>query len=106
VVAGVAFGVAVVVVGVVVYKRHRRKNVARQLHRVLFETVRDLPHEMTSRLRKKLPIRVTITNRDDSGGGNAWTSIAGNIAPTLVGSATGAVMARLRGTPAEAATPD
>ena len=103
--AGVAVGVAVVVVGVVVYRRRRQKNVARQLHRVLFETVRDLPHEMTSKLKKKLPIKVTITNRDDDGGGgNAWTRIAAKIAPTLVGSATGAVMARLRGTSDEAAT--
>ena len=105
VVAGVAVGVAVVVVGVVVYRRRRQKNVARQLHRVIFETVRDLPHEMTSKLKKKLPIKVTITNQDDDGsGGNAWTSIAAKIAPTLVGSATGAVMARLRGASNEAAT--
>ena len=105
VVAGVAVGVAVVVVGVVAYRRRRQKNVARQLHRVLFETVRDLPHEMTSKLKKKLPIKVTITNQDDDGGGgNAWTSIAAKIAPTLVASATGAVMARLRGTSDEAAT--
>ena len=60
---------------------------------------------MTSKLKKKLPIKVTITNKDDDGGGgNAWTSIAAKIAPTLVGSATGAVMARLRGASNEAAT--
>ncbi|MEP6752563.1 MAG: hypothetical protein ABI959_07445 [Candidatus Dormiibacterota bacterium] len=105
--AGVALGVAAVVVGVIVYRRRRHKTVARRLHRVLFDTVRDLPEEMTSRLKKKLPIKVTITNKDaDGGGGNAWTSIAGKIAPTLVGSATAAVMARLRGTPDGAATPE
>jgi hypothetical protein len=107
VVAGVAVGVAAVVVGVIVYRRRRQKTVARRLHRVLFDTVRDLPDEMTSKLKKKLPITVTITDKDDDGsGGNAWTGIVGKIAPTLVGSATGAVMARLRGTPDGAATPE
>ena len=103
--AGVALGVAAVVVGVVVYRRRRQKNVVRRLHQVLFESVRGLPEEMTSKLKKVLPIKVVITDRDDnSGGGSAWSSIAGKIAPTLVGSATGAVMARLRGTPPEAVT--
>lgn len=103
--AGVAVGVAAVVVGVVVYRRRRQKKVVTQLHRVLSD-VRDLPDEVTSRLRKKLPIKVVIANRDDTAGdgGNAWTSIASKVAPTLVGSATGAVMARLRGAPHEVAT--
>jgi hypothetical protein len=102
--AGVAVGVAVVVVGVVVYRRRRQKRVVNQLHRVLSD-VRDLPDELTSRLKRKLPIRVVIANRDDDAGdgGNAWTAIASKVAPTLVGSATGAVMARLRGTPHEVA---
>jgi hypothetical protein len=103
--AGVAVGVAVVVVGVVVYRRRRQKKVVNQLHRVLSD-VRDLPGGLTSKLRKKLPIKVVIANRDDDAGegGNAWTAMAGKIAPTLVGSATGAVMARLRGTRQEVAT--
>jgi hypothetical protein len=103
--AGVAVGVAVVVVGVVVYRRRRQKKTVIQLRRVLSD-VRDLPDELTSRLRKKLPIKVVIANRDDNAadGGNAWTAIASKVAPTLVGSATGAVMARLRRTPHEVAT--
>jgi len=97
--------VAAVAVGVLVYRRRRRKKVVNQLRRVLSD-VRDLPDEVTSKLRTKLPIKVVIANRDDDAGdgGNAWSAMAGKIAPTLVGSATGAVMARLRGAPQEVAT--
>jgi hypothetical protein len=97
--AGVAAAAAVVVVGVIIYRRRRHKNAVKQL----FESVRDLPVDVTSSLKKKLPIRVTISGRDDdSGAPGAWTGIAGKIGPSLVGSATGAVLARLRGTPDEA----
>lgn len=103
--AGVAVGVAAVVVGVMVYRRRRQKNVVRRLHQVLFESIRDLPEEVTSKLKRKLPIKVVITDRDDdTSGGNAWSSLAGKIAPTLVGSAAGAVMSRLRGAPSHATT--
>lgn len=104
---GVAVGVTAVVVGVVLYRRRRHKNVARQLHRAVFESVRDLPDDVRSKLRKYLPIKVVIGERaDESGGGNTWSEIAAKIAPTLVGSAAGAVMARLRGTPPEAVRAD
>jgi hypothetical protein len=100
--AGVAVGVAAVVIGVVIYRRRRQKSVARQLHQVLFESIRDLPDEMKAKLKKNLPIKVVIGERADEGSaGNAWSGIAAKIAPTLVGSATGAVIARLRGTPDE-----
>jgi len=102
--AGVLVGAAVVVVGVIVYRRRQQRNVAKRLHHVLFESVRDLPKEMRSKLKKRLPIKVVITDKDDAGGeGSAWNGIAAKIAPTLVGSATGAVMARLRRNPDEAA---
>jgi hypothetical protein len=101
--AGVLLGAAVVVVGVMLYRRRQQKNVARRLHNVLVESVRDLPKEMTSKLKQRLPIKVVITEKDDAGGeGSAWNGIAAKIAPTLVGSATGAVMARLRRRPDEA----
>jgi hypothetical protein len=38
---------------------------------------------------------------DEASAGNPWSALAAKVAPTLVGSATGAVMARLRGAPAE-----
>lgn len=101
--AGVLVGAAVVVVGVMVYRRRQQKNVIKRLHHVLVESVRDLPKEVSSELKKRLPIKVLITDQDDAGGeGSAWDGIAAKIAPTLVGSATGAVMARLRRTPDEA----
>ncbi len=105
--AGVLVGAAVVVAGVMIYRRRQQKRVVQRLHHVLFESVRDLPHEMRSKLKKRLPIKVVITDKDDSAGeGGAWSGIAAKIAPTLVGSATGAVMARLRGTPDEAVAAD
>ncbi|MEA2644353.1 MAG: hypothetical protein QOG08_1379 [Chloroflexota bacterium] len=104
IVAAVAVGAAVVVVGVMVYRRRQQKNVVKRFRDVVLQSVRDLPDEMTAKLKKKLPIKVVITDSDEEGsGGNAWSGIAAKIAPTLVGSATGAVMARLRGTPDEAA---
>jgi hypothetical protein len=103
VVAGAVLGAAVVVAGVMIYRRRQQKKLAKRLHQVLFESVRELPEEMASKLKKRLPIKVVITDQADDGGeGSAWNGIAAKIAPTLVGSATGAVMARLRRTPDEA----
>jgi hypothetical protein len=86
-----------------IYRRRQQKKLGKRLHQVLFESVRELPEEMTSKLKKRLPIKVLITDQADDGGeGSAWNGIAAKIAPTLVGSATGAVMARLRRTPDEA----
>jgi len=104
--AGVAIGVAAVVAGVLVYRRRRERKVVNRFHRALSDA-RSLPEEMTSKLKQRLPIKVVITDRDgESRGGTAWTGIAGKIAPTLVGSATGAIMARLRGTPDEVVAAD
>lgn len=100
--AGVAVGVAAVAIGVVVYHRSRQRNGAKQLHHALVDAIRDLPEEVTARLKKRLPIKVVVTDRaDEERSPSAWTSIAGKLALTLVGSATGAVMSRLRGSPAD-----
>jgi predicted nucleic acid-binding Zn ribbon protein len=100
--AGVAVGVAAVAIGVVIYRRRRHRNVAKQLHHALVDSMRDLPQEVTTRLKKRLPIKVVVTDRaDEERSPSAWTLIAGKLAPTLVGSATGAVMSRLRGSPAD-----
>ena len=97
--AGVAVAVAAVVVGVVVYRRRQQKSVAQQLHHVVFDSLRDLPDDLKAKLKKNLPITVVVGERpEEAGGGSAWKAIAAKIAPTVVGSATGAVMARLRGT--------
>jgi hypothetical protein len=100
--AGIALGVGAVVVGVLVYRRRRKKSVAKQLHHVFFDSLRELPESVKSKLKKNLPVTVVIGEQaGETDGGNPWSAIAAKVGPTLVGSATGAVMARLRGTPAE-----
>ena len=98
--AVVAVGVLAVAVGVVVYRRRRRRVTVQQLHKSLFKAVRDLPDEAKARLKAKLPIKIVITDKDhEEGTSNPWANLAQKIAPTVVGSATGAILARMRGTP-------
>ena len=102
--AGVAAGVLVVAIGAIVYRRRRDRALVRRLHKVLFETVRDLPQEVTSRLKEKLPIKVVVTDKaHDESSPNPWMSIAQKVAPTIVGSAAGAIAARMRGAPPDTA---
>jgi hypothetical protein len=101
--AGVAAGVVVVAVGAFAYRRFRRRSVARRLQRVLFESVRDLPEEVTSRLKQHLPVKIVISDKaDEESTRSTWAGIAGKIAPSVAGSAAGAVIARLKRTPPEA----
>ena len=98
--AGVAVGILAVAIGVVVYRRRRRRATVKQLHKSLFKAVRDLPDGAKARLKEKLPIKIVVTDKDHEGGkSNPWASLAEKIAPTVVGSATGAILARMRGTP-------
>jgi len=102
-VAGVAAGVLAVGIGVVIYRRRRDRAQVRRLHEFVFETIRDLPEEVTTRLKEKLPIKVVVTDKaHKEGASNPWMGLAQAIAPTVVGSAAGAVVARMRGTPPEA----
>jgi len=98
--AGVAVAVLAVGVGVVVYRRRRRRVTVQQLHKSLFKAVRDLPADARARLMEKLPVKIVITDKDHrEGTSNPWANLAQKIAPTVVGSATGAILARMRGTP-------
>ena len=54
--AGVAVGILAVGIGVVIYRRRRDRALVKQLYEALFETIRDLPQEVNSRLKEKLPI--------------------------------------------------
>ena len=100
--AGVAVGVLAVAIGVVVYRRRRRRTTVKQLHRSLFKAVRDLPGGAKARLKEKLPIKIVVTDKDhEEGKSNPWAGLAEKIAPTVVGSATGAILARMRGTPSD-----
>ncbi len=114
--AGVGVGLAAVAIGVMVYRRYRRRSLVKQVRDVLFESVRDLPDEVTSRLdevtsrlKDRFPTRDAVTDRahEASDLAGAWAGIAGKVAPAIVGSAVGAVVSRLvRGTRREAAAPD
>src|SRR6266850_5559505 len=71
--AGVAAGVVLVAVGVVLYRRRRKRTVVKQLHQVLFQKVRDLPDDVTSRLRRRLPIKIVVTDKaHEESGSKAW----------------------------------
>jgi len=98
-----AVGILAVGIGAVIYRRRRDRAVVKQLHRVLFETIRDLPQEVTSRLKERLPIKVVVSDKAHSESTpNPWMGLAQKIAPTIVGSAAGAVVARMHGAPPKA----
>jgi hypothetical protein len=99
--AGVGVGVAALVIGAVVYRRYRRRSVVKQLREALLQSVRDLPDEVTSRLKRRLPIKVVVTDRaNEESTPSAWASIARKVAPAVAGSAASAVVSRVvHGTP-------
>jgi hypothetical protein len=87
--AGVGVGLAVVVIGVMVYRRARKRTLVKQLRDVLIESVRDLPDEVTSRLdevtsrlKDRFPIGVVVTDRAHEARdlASAWAGIAGKVA--------------------------
>jgi hypothetical protein len=94
--AGVAVGILAVAVGVIAYRRHRRQTAVKQLHDMLFESVRDLPNDRASRLKRRLPIKVVVTDRaHEEATPSLWAGIAGKVAPAVAGSAAGAIMSRV-----------
>jgi hypothetical protein len=94
--AGVGIGVAGVVIGALVYRRYRRRAVVKQLREVLLQSVRDLPDEVTSRLKGRLPIKVVVTGQaNEESTPSAWASIARKVAPAVAASAAGAVVSRV-----------
>jgi hypothetical protein len=94
--AGVGVGVAAVVIGAFVYRRYRRRAVVKQLREVLLQSLRDLPDEVTSRLKDRLPIKVVVTDHaNEESTPSAWASIARKVAPAVAGSAAGAVVSRV-----------
>ena len=97
--AGVAVGVLAVVVGAVIYRRRRDRKLVNQLHDAI-DDMRDLPADVISRLKARLPIKIVVTDRaNEASTPNGWVGLAQKIAPTVVGSAAGAVASRMRGTP-------
>jgi hypothetical protein len=87
--AGVGVGLAAVVIGVMIYRRARRRSLVKQVRDVLFESVRDLPDEVTSRLdevtsrlKDRFPNRDAVMDRAHEAGdlASAWAGMAGKVA--------------------------
>jgi hypothetical protein len=89
--------VAVAGAGVLVYRRINRPSRRERLQAMLVEalkdlpdTLRDLPDEVTSRLKKPLPsIKVVVNGKDDSKEG-----IVRKVVPAVVTTASGALIDR------------
>jgi mannitol-specific phosphotransferase system IIBC component len=96
VVAGVAAGMVAVAIAAIVYKRRRQHAAVKQLPGVLFQSVRNLPDEVTSRLKRQLPIKVVVTDKVHEERSQRW-NIALKILPSVAGAATGALVSRMVG---------
>lgn len=92
---GVGVGVGAVIVGVMVYRRYRKRQTVNGLQDVL-SSVRGLPDELTSRLKRRLPLKVVVTDgaQEDSGS-HAWAGVARKVAPAVAGSAAAAIASRV-----------
>lgn len=101
IVAGVGVGLTAAVIGTVAYRRYRRRTAVKRLREVLVQSVRDLPDDVMSRLKGRLPIKVVVTDKaNEESTPSAWASIARKVAPAVAGSAAGAVVSRVvHGTP-------
>ena len=102
-VAAVVLGVvAVAGAGVLIYRRISRPSRRQQLQRMLIDalkelpdTLRDLPDEVTSRLKKPLPsIKVVVNGKGDSKEPGTVEGIVRKVAPAVVTTASGALIDR------------
>src|ERR1700682_748812 len=102
-VAAVVLGVvAVAGAGVLIYRRINRPSRRERLQGMLIEalkdlpdTLRDLPDEVKTRLKKPLPsIRVEVNGADSSKEPGTLKTIARKVAPAIVTTASGALIDR------------
>jgi hypothetical protein len=113
-IAAVVLGVVSVAgVGVLIYRRMNRPSRREQLQSMLIEVLRDLPNslrdlpdEVTSRLKKQLPsVKVVINGTDDveTRGPGTLERVVRRVAPAVVGTASSALIERFTRTsePAE-----
>ena len=91
--AGLVAGLAVAGVVYLVYRKVRKPSLAERVHEMLPAAVADLPDDIKSRLKAR-PFKVVITDRSEDAEPGMWASIGKRVAPTLVSSAFGAVMAQ------------
>jgi hypothetical protein len=103
-IAAVVLGVvAVAGTGVLIYRRMRRPSRREQLQSMVLEmlrdlpdTLRDLPGEVGSRLKKPLPsIKVVVNGEDESKEPGTLESIVRRVTPAVVTTASGAVIDRV-----------
>jgi hypothetical protein len=113
-IAAVVLGVVSVAgVGVLIYRRMNRQSRRERLQSILIEalrdlpsSLRDLPDEVTSRLKKPLPsVKVVVNGTDDveTRGAGTLDRVVRRVAPAVVGTASSALIERLtrRSEPAE-----
>jgi hypothetical protein len=91
--AGLAAGLAIGGVAYLVYRQVRKPSLSGRVHAALPDALADLPDEIRKRLPDR-PFRVVITSGSDAEAEpGTWESIGQRLAPTVVSSAVGAVMA-------------
>jgi hypothetical protein len=97
----IGFGVLVLTgASYLVYRRVKRRSLDKRLRTRLLDSLRDLPHEASSRLKKSIPaVKVVVTERAAEGAGTLET-VARRVAPAIVGTATTAVLEHFSRTPA------
>jgi len=113
-IAAVVLGVVSVAgVGVLIYRRMNRQSRSERLQSMLIEalrdlpsSLRDLPDEVMSRLKKQLPsVKVVVNGTDDveTRGAGTLERVVRRVAPAVVGTASSALIERLtrRSEPAE-----
>jgi hypothetical protein len=103
-IAAIVLGAAAVAgAGVLIYRHLARPSRREQLQGMLIEalkdlpdTLRDLPDEVTSRLKKPLPsIKVVVNGEEATKGPGTFESIARKVAPAVLTTASGALIDRL-----------
>jgi hypothetical protein len=86
--------------GYLVYRRVRRPALAKRLRARVLDSIRDLPPELQSRLKKQIPrVKVVVANKADDGLSTLET-MARRVTPAVVGSATTAVLEHFTRAPA------
>jgi hypothetical protein len=109
-IAIIALGVAAVAgAGFLVYRRVRRRSRTEQLQTKLVdllknlpESVRDVPHGVTSRLKNPFPsFKVVVNGSDETREEGTLRSVVRKVAPAVVGTASTAALDRLTRTPGD-----
>jgi hypothetical protein len=102
-IVAVAIGAAALAgAGILIYRRMNQPSRREQLQRMLIEalkdlpdTVRDLPDEVTNRLKKPLPLfKVVVNGEDQAREPGTLEGIARKVAPAVVGTVSTALIGR------------